>query len=65
MPSFHQFPELPLELQLAIWEFAIPDPEPEVCLVWPLAIPEYTDPPEEPALPFVVDTAWPVIAHVC
>ncbi len=65
MTSFHQFPKLPPELQLAIWEFAISGPEPEICLVWPLAIPAYTDPPQEPALPFVVDTGWPTVAHVC
>ncbi len=65
MASFPQFRSFPLELQLAIWELAIPDPEPEVCFAWPLAIPENVSSPEEPALPFVVDMAWPAVARVC
>ena len=66
MASFLQFSRLPIELQLAIWELAVPDPEPEVCIVWPMNIDdEASIPPEEPALPFTVDTAWPAVAHVC
>jgi hypothetical protein len=63
MESFTLFTRFPVELQLAIWALAIPDPEPEVCIVWPLEIMQYAG--EEPALPFVVDTAWPAVAHVC
>ena len=66
MASFPLFAQFPMELQLAIWAYAaVPDPEPEVCLVWPLYIEQYSNPPEAPALPFVVDTAWPAAAHVC
>ncbi len=55
-----------MELQLAIWAYAAAlNPEPEVCVVWPLKIEGYTSPPEQPALPFIVDTAWPAAAHVC
>ena len=66
MASFPLFSSFPVEIQLAIWAFAaILDPEPEVCLAWPLNINEYNRPPEQPALPFTVDTAWPTVAHVC
>lgn len=41
----------------------MPDPEPEVCIVWPLAIQYWKA--EKPALPFMVDTAWPAVVHVC
>jgi hypothetical protein len=63
MESFTLFSRFPVELQLAIWALAVPDPEPEVCIVWPLEIMHYAD--EEPALPFIVDMAWPAVAHVC
>jgi hypothetical protein len=71
MASFPLFPYFPREIQLAIWAFAavLQDPEPEVCLVWPLniesAIGQYARFPEQPVLPFIVDTAWPAVAHVC
>ncbi len=68
MASFPFFPRLPVELQLAIWRFAMPDPEPEVCIAWPLYIEGHVLSAwicEAPALPFVVDIAWPAIAHVC
>ncbi|KAK4118092.1 hypothetical protein N657DRAFT_651655 [Parathielavia appendiculata] len=65
MTSFPLFCNFPVELQLAIWALALPDPEPEVCIAWPLQIMEFPIAEEEPALPFVVDTAWPAIAHVC
>lgn len=65
MASFTLFSNLPVELQLAVWALCIPGPEPEVCIVWPLGIEEYASEPEEPALPFIVDTAWPAVAHVC
>ncbi len=66
MATFPLFPRFPVELQLAIWlHAAILDPEPEVCIVWPLFILYDPVSPEEPALPFTVDTAWPAVAHVC
>ncbi len=66
MASFPLFSRFPVEIQLVIWEFAAAlDPEPEVCVAWPLLIEQYTRPPEEPALPFLVDTAWPAVVHVC
>ncbi|KAH8895445.1 hypothetical protein GQ53DRAFT_820276 [Thozetella sp. PMI_491] len=63
MTTFTIFPMLPMELQDAIWAFAVPQPEPEVCIVWPLVIRYWNG--EQPALPLMVDTAWPTVAHVC
>ncbi|GAB1310621.1 2EXR domain-containing protein [Madurella fahalii] len=63
LTSFTLFSKLPVELQLAIWELAIPDPTPEVCVIWPLYIDRHRG--EDPIQPLVVDTAWPPIAHVC
>ncbi len=70
MGSFPLFSNFPIELQLAVWEFAAiqPEPpEPEVCIAWPLDIEddERGEPAEDPVLPFTVDTAWPGIAHAC
>ncbi|KAK4099394.1 hypothetical protein N658DRAFT_498530 [Parathielavia hyrcaniae] len=65
MASFPLFCDFPVELQLAIWALALPDLEPEVCIVWPLQIMNFPIADEEPALPFTVDTAWPAVAHVC
>ncbi len=68
MASFPLFSCFPVEIQLTVWAFAaILDPEPEVCLAWPLNIKQYgaARPPEQPALPFTVDTAWPAVVHVC
>jgi hypothetical protein len=61
LSSFTVFPNLPVELQLAIWTLAVPDSVPEVCIAWPLN----TDYLDGPVQPFVVDTAWPASAHVC
>ncbi len=70
MASFPLFPCFPVEIQLAIWAFAaVLDPEPEVCLVWPSTLETWDASPDrpadEPALPFIVDTDWPAVAHVC
>lgn len=62
LTTFTVFPELPLELQLVVWELAIPDPVPEVCIPWPLYLEHLRD---EPIQPLIVDTAWPAVAHVC
>ncbi|KAK4156147.1 hypothetical protein C8A00DRAFT_30959 [Chaetomidium leptoderma] len=61
--SFTLFAELPVEIQLVIWEAAVPEPSPEVCLVWPRFLVGYHHSP--PTQPFVVDTAWPATTHVC
>ena len=69
MASFPLFSCFPVEIQLAVWAFAafaaVLDPQPEVCLVWPLHMEPYATPPDQPVLPFVVDTAWPAVVHVC
>ncbi|KAH7304441.1 hypothetical protein B0I35DRAFT_150781 [Stachybotrys elegans] len=62
MINFTVFPRLPVELQDAIWALSLAEPEPEVCIVWPL---DLEAPEDQPTLPFIVDTAWPSIAHVC
>ncbi|KAL8306100.1 hypothetical protein RB597_003293 [Gaeumannomyces tritici] len=66
--SFTAFPRLPLELRRQIWAMSMPEPQPEVCIVWPLVLARERDGPgrwEKPALPLVVDTAWPAIMHAC
>lgn len=69
MASFPLFPCFPVEIQLAVWAFAaLLDPEPEVCLVWPVYLACYTGPgrrADDPVLPFIVDTDWPAVVHVC
>ncbi len=64
-PSFTIFPNLPAELQLAIWACAAADPvkTPEVCIAWPLNIDAING--DTPATPFLIDTAWPAISHTC
>lgn len=65
MPFFTLFPSFPFEIRSAIWTFAVPEPEPEVCIVWPLVIRSYPGQREQPLLPFTVDTAWPSVFHAC
>lgn len=67
MASFAPFPRLPYELRREIWTLAIPEPESEVCMVWPLVLERDYDRGawEEPAMPLTVDTAWPAIMHAC
>lgn len=43
----------------------MPEPEPEVCIVWPLVIRSHPGQREQPVLPFTVDTAWPAVFHAC
>ncbi|KAI0152166.1 hypothetical protein F4776DRAFT_14960 [Hypoxylon sp. NC0597] len=73
LPLFTRFNDLPLELRRIIWKLALPDDTPEVCIPWPLN--------EEPSVwcyedgvlvtdtkhiePFLVDTCFPVLMHVC
>jgi hypothetical protein len=56
------FNTLPTELQCAILDFALPDLESEVCIIWG---PENTAQDCKPVLPLLVDTAFPVVMHVC
>jgi hypothetical protein len=57
------FNQLPLEIKQAIWQLALHAAvdEPEVCIAWPLKTGGY-DPISTPLL---VDTAFPVLMHVC
>lgn len=65
MSFFTLFPNFPFEIRSAIWNFAVPEPEPEVCIVWPLVIRSHPGQREQPVLPFTVDTAWPAVFHAC
>ncbi|KAI1416987.1 hypothetical protein F5Y13DRAFT_153514 [Hypoxylon sp. FL1857] len=72
-PLFTRFNDLPLELRRIIWKLALPDDNPEICIPWPLN--------EQPSSwgyedgvsttytkfiePFLVDTCFPVLMHVC
>ncbi|KAG7291343.1 hypothetical protein NEMBOFW57_001358 [Staphylotrichum longicolle] len=57
------FNSLPLEIKQTIWQLALHAAvdEPEVCIVWPIKTGGY-DPISKP---FLVDTAFPVLMHVC
>ncbi|KAI6084440.1 hypothetical protein F4821DRAFT_170665 [Hypoxylon rubiginosum] len=63
--------ELPTELRYMVWHFALPDDISEVCIPWPLEeVPKRwrprDDPPRSTFLePFLVDTGFPVLMHVC
>ncbi|KAI1460340.1 hypothetical protein F4805DRAFT_390921 [Annulohypoxylon moriforme] len=67
------FHDLPYELRVIIWEYALPEDTQEVCIPWPLQ--EEAASEEEVATrwtqpriclrPFLVDTAFPVLMHVC
>lgn len=65
MSSFTLFPSFPFEIRSAIWTFAVPEPEPEVCIACPLVLRSYPGQREQPVLPFTVDTAWPAVFHAC
>jgi len=57
------FSGLPLELKQEIWQLALSAAaaEPEVCLLWPVYQTDFDQIP----IPLVVDTAFPVLMHVC
>ncbi len=57
------FNDLPLEIKQTIWRFALHAAvdEPEICIVWPLKA-GCNAPISKPLL---VDTAFPVLMHVC
>lgn len=52
---------VPREVKEAIWKSALPDDEPEVCIMWPLRFQGLSQTTQ--TLP--VDTAFPVLMHVC
>lgn len=55
------FNRAPREVKEAIWKFTLPDDEPEVCIMWPLRSQGFS----QIIGPFLVDTAFPVLMHVC
>lgn len=55
---------IPLEIKLQIWKYALPDHVPEVCILWPLML-MWEEEERGPWLPLLVDTAFPVLMHVC
>jgi hypothetical protein len=69
--SFSRFGSLPPELREQIWMLCLPADEPEVCLMWPVYLHSKYEGPEGlpeaslPSRPFVVDTAFPALMHVC
>ncbi|KAK1978502.1 hypothetical protein LZ30DRAFT_598993, partial [Colletotrichum cereale] len=54
--EFHLFGELPPEIRALIWLLALPEDEPEVCIVQPAC-----NTPQS----LIVYTAFPVLMHVC
>src|SRR4051812_46887273 len=57
------FDNFPLEIKQAIWQLALhaAGDEPEVCIVWPLKVSSWFT----TSNPLLVDTAFPVLMHVC
>ncbi|KAK7927325.1 hypothetical protein PG985_004323 [Apiospora marii] len=55
------FNRAPREVKEAIWKLALPDDEPEVCVMWPLRFQGLSQIVE----PLLVDTAFPVLMHIC
>ncbi|KAI0900127.1 hypothetical protein F4806DRAFT_455079 [Annulohypoxylon nitens] len=67
--SFH---DLPYELRIIIWELSLPEDTQEVCIPWPMQEEEATEIPLPGLIsrrkflePFLVDTAFPVLMHIC
>ncbi|KAI1764274.1 hypothetical protein GGR53DRAFT_328445 [Hypoxylon sp. FL1150] len=70
-PKFTKFNELPTELRFMVWRFSLPDDIPEICIPWPM---EEAPVPRGSELesrrpkflePFLVDTGFSVLMHVC
>lgn len=59
--AFPLFNDLPLELRQLVWHFSLPADEPEVFLLRMAHLTTEDDPSE----PMTVDTAFPVLMHVC
>lgn len=57
VPAFSRFGELPTEIRHLIWEFSVPDDEPEVHHLWNFQ----AGPDDCPT----VDIAWPAAMHTC
>ena len=57
------FNNFPLEIKTAIWKLALHAAvdEPEICIVWPLKTGNFAP----ISTPLLVDTAFPVLMHVC
>ncbi len=62
-PHTMSFDSLPLEIKEPIWQLALHAAvdEPEVCIAWPMKTGGY----DEISTPLLVDTAFPVLMHVC
>ncbi|ODA80987.1 hypothetical protein RJ55_03947 [Drechmeria coniospora] len=65
--DFVRFRSLPTEIREVIWLLSLPADEPEVCLMWPVNLFEREEGPASmrPSRPFIVDTAFPAMMHVC
>ncbi|KAI2621223.1 hypothetical protein GGR54DRAFT_93222 [Hypoxylon sp. NC1633] len=75
--SFTLFNDLPIELRRLIWEQALPEDAPEVCIPWPLeenlgewdpgtdVSSTFTAKRADYLDPLLVDTGFPVLMHVC
>jgi hypothetical protein len=57
------FNSLPLELKQEIWQLALHNAvdDPEVCILWPIRQTHFN----QVSTPLLVDTAFPVLLHVC
>ncbi|KAI8965602.1 hypothetical protein F5Y11DRAFT_295875 [Daldinia sp. FL1419] len=70
--AFPKFNNLPIELRHSVWEFALPEDIPEICIPWPLEEgPGNRSHDLIPLVrsnylhPFLVDTCFPTIMYVC
>ncbi len=61
--SAMSFNALPLEIKEAIWQLALAAvvDHPEICIAWPIKSSHYN----RISTPLLVDTAFPVLMHVC
>ncbi|KAI1141897.1 hypothetical protein F5Y05DRAFT_409047 [Hypoxylon sp. FL0543] len=72
-PLFTKFNDLPPELRRIVWKLALPDDNAEICIPWPLNEEAAYWRRENGVLvthtnflePYLVDTCFPVIMHVC
>ncbi|KAK4032988.1 hypothetical protein C8A01DRAFT_20024 [Parachaetomium inaequale] len=62
-PAFSLFQNLPLELRQLIWYLAIPDDEPEVCILQKENLEQQGQ--DNTPEPMTVDTAFPALMHAC
>ncbi|KAF9885247.1 hypothetical protein FE257_000607 [Aspergillus nanangensis] len=52
---------LPFEIRSMIWGYSLPQDVPEVCIGWPT----YLKGDQQLQEPYLVDTAFPVLMHIC